>query len=317
MNRESIDLMLLAGSATMPLTRAMAATLAIKPAARTIERFPDGELHVRLDESVRGADVFIVQTLSPPAESHLLEMLFLADACRRAGADRITAVIPYLAYARQDRRAKGREALGARIIADTLATARFHRAIMIDVHVTSIEGFCQFPVEQLTAVPLLADAIRSAVPERAVIVAPDARSVRLAQQYALRLDLPVAAIQKLRVSGTEVRAVAVAGDVAGRAPIIVDDMISTGRTVQAAADALLAAGCLPTFVVAATHGLFVGGAVDTLPQISIERLITTDTLPQDEQRPLPLQVISVAPLLAEAVKRLHDGRSMTGLLAHE
>lgn len=312
-----MHLSLLGGSPILPVARAVAATLATHLTARTVGRFPDGEFNVRIDESVRGADVFIVQTLSPPAESHLLELLFLADASRRAGADRITAVIPYLAYARQDRRAKPRVAIGARVIADAMATTGIDRAVMVDVHASGIEAVCRFPVELLTAVPVLAEAMKAVVPERAVIVAPDSRAIRLAEQYARRLQLPVAAIHKLRVSGKEVKAIAIAGDVAGRAPVIVDDMISTGSTMKAAADALIAAGCVPRFIIAVTHGLFVGAAVETLARMSIERLFTTDTLPQHERPPLAIEVVSVAPLLAEAIDRLHEGRSMSGLLAHQ
>jgi ribose-phosphate pyrophosphokinase len=291
-----MELTLLGGSAAVPLTRAIAAALAIEPAARTVERLP-----------LRGADVFVVQGSNPPAESHLLELLFLVDGCRRAGADRITAVIPYLAYARQDRVTTGREALGARIVADVLATARVDRALVID-HPGAIES-CRFPVEQLTAVPLLAEAIRTTVSGPAVIVAPDGGAVRLADHYARCLDLPVAAVQRLRVSGTDVKHVAIAGDVAGRVPIVVDDMINTGRTLKTAADALLSARCLPQFVVAATHGLFAAGAGDTLRHVPIQRLVTTDTLPQPE-RSFPVDVISVAALVADAVRRLNREKSM-------
>lgn len=305
----------IAGSAHPALARGIAGALATDLAIRTIERFPDGELHVQIDQSVRGSDVYLVQPLAPPAETHLVEFLLLADACRRAGADRITGVIPYLAYARQERRANGREALGARVIADTLGAGAVDRIVVVDVHATAIEGFFSCPVEHLTAVPLLADAIRLALPEDAILIAPDVGAVHLAERYARQLNIPVATVQKVRLGATEVRVQAIAGDVGRRAPVIVDDMLSTGHTVLAAANALLAAGCLPTFVVAVTHGLFTAGAVETLARLPIKQLITTDTLPQELAAPFPVRVISVAPLLADVIMRLHKAGSLAELLA--
>jgi ribose-phosphate pyrophosphokinase len=300
-----MEMSLVAGTAAMHLTRAVATALAIEPTSRTIERFPDGEIHVRIEQSVRGSDVFIVQSLSPPAESHLLELLFLADACRRAGAERITAVVPYFAYARQDRQSMAGEAVGARIVADTLATSGVDRAVMVDVHVAAIQSICSVPVEHLTAAPVLAGAIRPFVPEPAVIVAPDTRALRLAGDYARLLQLPVAAIHKLRLTGADVKALTVAGKVAGHHPVIVDDIISTGRTIKAAADALIEAGCVPRFLIAATHGLFVGDAIATLASIDVQRLLITDTVPQREDARLPRTVVSAGPLLAETISQLH------------
>ncbi|HTR21499.1 MAG TPA: ribose-phosphate diphosphokinase, partial [Gemmatimonadales bacterium] len=223
--------MLIAGSANPQLATAVS-TAAGAPLARTaIHRFPDGELHVALGDSVRGQDVYLLQPTSPPVETHAFELMLLADAARRAGAARITGIVPYLGYARQDRRAGGREALGARVMADLLGSG-LERVVAVDLHMPALEGFFSVPIEHLTALGVLVE--RLALPEvneRGVVVAPDLGAARLADRYARALELPVAMVLKTRLGGTEVVARGVTGDVRGRVPVIVDDMISTGATV--------------------------------------------------------------------------------------
>lgn len=312
-----MTLTLFAGSANPGLAAATAERLGITPGACSLRAFPDGELHVEIRESVRGHDVYLLQAAGPPAERHLLELLLLADACRRAGAARLTAVLPYFPYARQDRRATGREAIGARVVADLLGTRDLARIVAVDLHSAALEGFLTPPLEHLSAVPVLAAALGDDRPERGIVVAPDAGAAHLAERYAEALRLPVAIVQKARLSGSEVAVRSVTGDVAGRAPVIVDDMISTGGTIAAAAAALLAAGCQPALTVVATHGLFVGPVRERLAPLGLRRLLVTDTLPAAVLPGTPLRVVSVAPMLADAVSRLHAGRSLGDLLIHD
>ncbi len=313
-----MELSLVAGSANRPLAAAAAASLGIPLTSADVRQFPDGEQHVQLRQSVRGADVFVLQPTSPPVDKHLIELLFLCDAARRAGAERITAVIPYLGYARQDRRAHAREALAARLAADMVTTVGVDRVVGIDVHGHSIEAFFSAPFDQLSAVPLLLqELVRLGFPSESVIVAPDLGAVKLAERYAKDLDLPVAIVRKTRVSGTEVTVTGVIGDVRGRVPIIVDDMISTGATIRAAADALLRAGARPGATVVATHGLFVGDAADRLCGDWLERVIVADTVRPHTNTLLPLHMVSVSGLLSDGIGRLHRGESLAGLVTYE
>ena len=275
--------MIFAGSANVPLTEAVAARLDIRPGSREVEVFPDGELQVELQESVRGEDIYFVQPTSPPGEKHLLELLLLADAAHRAGAARLTAVIPYFGYARQDRRASGREAVGARLVADLLESGELlQRVVTVDVHTEAIEGFFSIPLEHLSAVPMLVESVRPHAGADSVVVAPDMGAAELAERYAEPLGLPVAVVHKARISGSEVSVGSVTGEVQGRKPIIVDDMISTGGTQKAAIDALVEAGCEPEITVVASHGLFAGPAEDELLDAPVERYIVTDSVPPSE-----------------------------------
>lgn len=263
---------------------------------------------------MRGRDVYIAQPTSPPAEAHLLELALMADACRRAGAAQLTAVIPYFAYARQDRRDKGREPLGARLVADLISAAGFTRVVAVDLHAAAVEGYFGIPLEHRSAVPLIAGALETFVEKGTIVVAPDLGAVKLAERYGRLLSRPVAIVHKARLSGSEVRVHAIVGEVAGRAPILVDDMISTGGTIEAAARALLQAGCQPRIVVAASHLLLVGGATDRLARLPILQIIGTDSVSAEPRS--AIKRVSIAPLIAETIARLHDNRSITDVDAH-
>jgi ribose-phosphate pyrophosphokinase len=295
------------GSAHRSLSDAVAERLGVRVCRSALRRFPDSELHAEIGESVRAGDVYLIQPTGPPVDHHLMELLFLADACRRAGAARITAVMPYFGYARQDRRVREREAMGGRLSADLLAAAGFARVIAVDLHTASLEGFFSMPLEHLSAVPLLANAIEETVSERSVIVAPDLGAVKLAEHYAELLHRPIAIVHKTRLSGESVKARGIVGEVAGRVPIIVDDMISTGGTIEAAAGALIAAGCVPEITVAATHGLLVGPALERLAALPLKQTVLTDSLPAPAHQALALTVVGLAPMLAEIVARLNVG----------
>lgn len=314
-----MNLSILSGCANPSLASAVARHLDLQPIGREISRFPDDELRVELRESVRSHDVYIVQPSSPPADARLFELFLLADACRRAGADRVTAVMPYFGYARQDRRAAGREPVTARLVADLIQTAHIDRVVAVDLHSSGLEGFFGVPLEHLSAVPQLASSARPwiAAEGGGVIVAPDLGAAGLAGRYAASLDFPVAIILKERLSGEEVRVRHVIGEVRGRAPIIVDDMISTAGTIEAAAKALLEEGCEPLITVVATHGLLVGRAIPRLSDLPIHRIVMSDSVAGPTGSGLPLERVTLAPLLSEAIRRLHRERSLGNLLVHE
>jgi ribose-phosphate pyrophosphokinase len=307
---------LFTGTANPRLASEVAKRLGTSLAACILDRFPDGELHVELRESVRGKRVFLLQSTSPPVEQHLFELLLLADACRRAGARQRVAVIPYFGYARQDRRAKGRDPIGARVVSDVLSAAGIDAVVVLDLHSRAAEGFFSVPVEHLSAVSLLAGAIRREVGANAVVVAPDLGAVRLANRYSSTLECPVATVYKTRLSGREVKVQQIVGDVRDTVPFIVDDMISTGGTVAAAVRALLAAGCRPDVTVVATHGVFTAQAAETMRALPIGRIITTDSVTPPADLGLPVEIVSVAPLLADVIARIDRDESLGDLVSH-
>lgn len=309
-------LILLAGLANPSLAEGVARALGVNLADCELSRFPDGEMHVDVRETVRDADVYLLQPTIPPIEANLLQLLLLADACRRGGAMRVTAVVPYFGYARQDRRATGREAVGARVIAETLRSAGIDRVVAVHLHTAGLEAVFSIPLEHLTAMPVLSTALASLPEAPGVVVAPDAGAIKLAQHWARVLNIPAAVVHKIRVGGDIVETHGLAGEVRGRRPLIVDDMISTGGTVAAAIAVLLEAGAVPEVVVVATHGLFVGSAVERLAALPITHLLVTDTVSNTAPVDLAVQRVSVAPLVADAISRLHRGRSLSDLILH-
>jgi ribose-phosphate pyrophosphokinase len=304
---------LIAGSANVPLAASIARERGWKLCERKLHRFADGELHVEIAQSVRGHDVYVIQPTNDPVDGHVIELLFLADACRRAGAARLTAVVPYFGYARQDRRASGREAIGAAVIARLIEAAGFSRVVAIDLHTPEIEAFFRIPLEHLSATRLLAEAVRTT--EESVIVAPDLGAVKLAERYQTHLHLPVVVLHKIRVSGSEVSLRSILGNVKDRAPIIIDDMITTGGTVEAAVKGLLEAGCKPDVSVVATHALFVGQAAARLQALPIRQLIGTNSV-EPSGLPGHFQVVNLAPMIADTIARLNRDQSLETLLAH-
>jgi ribose-phosphate pyrophosphokinase len=234
---------------------------------------------------------------------HLMELLLLADACRRAGAARITAILPYFGYARQDRRAGGLEPVSARVVADLVSIAA-DRIVAVDLHSPALEGFFSVPLEHLSAVPLLAEAFRPARTSDQVLVAPDHGAVKLVHRYAQLLDLPTATVHKVRHSGREVSACGVTGSVKDKTPVIIDDMIATGGTLVAAVEAVLEAGGRSDVTLIASHALLVGNAVDRLRRLPLRTIIASDSVAWQSDPDLPLRKVSLAGMLAEAVARL-------------
>ena len=311
-----MSLEILSGSANIPLAENVATTLGVTPVQRILQRFPDGELHIEIQDSVRGCDVYLIQPTCPPVDEHFFELFLLADACRRAGATHLTAVIPYFGYARQDRRAHGREPVSTRLVADLIAASGLQRAVVVDFHSHAVESAFSIPVEHVSAISALADAVRPSVHKDAVVVSPDLGAVKMAERYAKFLNLSVAIIHKSRISGTEVSVQRIVGDVSGKEVLVVDDMISTGGTIEKAIKALLDAGCSPAGLkVVASHALLVGAAAERLGKLPIEKIYVSDSVPVPEQFPIALQVSSIADLLAETIQRLHRLESLDDVLS--
>jgi ribose-phosphate pyrophosphokinase len=312
----SNDLRLYSGTANRPLAEATAALLGVPLGNLELIRFPDGELSPLIQDSVRGQDVFVIQPTSPPVNDHLMELLLTLDAFKRASARRITAVIPYYGYSRQERKARPREAISAKVVANCLTQAGADRVMLLDVHAPAMQGFFDIPVDALTCVGLLARRLAQLPLADAIVVAPDTGRVRLAERFADALGLPLGLMNKRRIDG-QVQVTHLVGDVRGRAPIVVDDIMAGGSLVSQL-PALLEAGARPEVTLVIIHPLLVGDAPQRLRHPAIKRLFVTDSvyLPP-ERRPPTLEVVSVAPLLAEAIRRTHNEESVSPLFQLE
>jgi ribose-phosphate pyrophosphokinase len=297
------DFTLFSGTANPGLAAAIASELGIYLSACTIDRFPDGEVAVQLHEPVRRKEVFLLQPTSPPVNDHLVELLALADACRRAAAACITAIVPYFGYARSDKRRGYREPIMARVVADLLQAVGIARVFTVDLHTPQVEGFFYVPVDSLTAVPTICRALRNELPPNLVVVSPDSGRVGMATHYAQCLGVPLIVLHKRRESGSQTKVTHVVGDVSGRPCLIVDDMISTGGTMAESISALLAAGACADIIIAATHGLLLEGARDKLERSGVRAVFITDTVSMTENDWPRLHVITIAPLIGNAVKR--------------
>jgi ribose-phosphate pyrophosphokinase len=297
-------LIVFSGTANPALAHLIARELDSQLGNCVLKRYPDGEVSVQIRKSVRHKEVFLVQPTSPPADDHLIELLALADACRRAGAARIVAVVPFFGYGRSDKRHGRREPIMARMVADFLEVAGVDHVVTVDPHTPQIEGFFHVPMDSLTAVPTLCGALRGRLPARIVIVAPDAGRVAMANHYARCLDAPVVVLHKRRIDGTQTEVTHMAGEVSGRPCLIVDDMISTGGTVAESIRALLAAGAQPEFILAATHGQLVANAREKLSHPAVREVLVTDSVDVHEENWPELRTVSIAPLLASALERL-------------
>jgi ribose-phosphate pyrophosphokinase len=308
-------LILVAGRGHSELPNEVAEHLKVPLGECVLSTFANGEIYCRYGENIRSADVFVFQTHGGSINDLLMEQLIMIDAAKRASAKRITAVCPFYGYARQDRKAEGREPITARLVADMLTAAGADRVVTVDLHTGQIQGFFDYPVDHLTAVPVIAEYLRQNVEGDSVIVAPDAGGGKLARRFADRLGADIAFIDKRRPKGTHNVAVAteVVGDINGRTCIIVDDMIDTAGTVVSAANLLIDRGATEVYI-AATHGLLSGPAVDRLKNGPIREVVVTNTVPiSDEKRFDNLRVLSIAPLLAEAIDAVFEDGSVSEL----
>lgn len=278
-----------------------------------IDCWSDGETRVKLDENVRGSDVFAIQTLSHPVNHHLMELLIMIDAIKRASAARVTAVIPYFAYAKQEKKTAGREPISASLVAQLLMTAGVDRVVSIDLHSPAIEGFFQVPVDHLRATPMLATMFRRMGIADLVAVSPDAGGVARAEDFRVRANASLAIASKKRPSPEEAEVLEVVGDVEGKTAVIVDDMISSGSTMVRCAHKLVERGAKQVYA-AAVHPILSGDAPAMLETSPIEKLYVTDTLQFPEnQKSDRIEVLTVAPLLAEAIMRIHKDLSISAL----
>ncbi len=305
---------LISGNSNLPLAQAIAEYLGTTLTDASVKRFADNEIFVEIHENMRGEDVFAIQSTSHPANDNLMEMLIMIDALRRASARRITAVVPYYGYARQDRKVSPRAPITAKLVADLLTAAGTVRVLCLDLHAGQIQGFFNIPVDNLYARPILLDAIRGNYANDVTIVSPDAGGVERARAYAKRLDAPLAIIDKRRERANESEVMHVIGDVDGRNCVIVDDMVDTAGTLTEGARALRDAGA-QSVSAAITHPVLSGPAIKRLEESPLERLITTDTIPlRDEAKDCTkIEVVSTAKLLAEAIRRINNEESVSSL----
>ena len=302
------------GSANPELAEAVAARLGTSLGAQTLRRFSDGEVHVSVHDSVRGEDVYIIQSTCFPVNEHLMELLILIDTFRRSGAGRINAVIPYYGYARQERKNGGREPITAKLVANLLTAAGVDRVVCLDLHTPAIQGFFDVSMDHLSVVPILVEYLAAQRRRNVVVVSPDVGGAKLADRFAQRLGVPLVVMHKVRPHPEIAQVMAVVGDVRDTCPIVVDDIISTGGTIKECTEALLAAGAHPDIWVAVVHPLLVGPALERLSHPAITRVITTDTVPLPPEKQHPkITVLSVADLLAETIRRLSENRSLSAM----
>jgi ribose-phosphate pyrophosphokinase len=308
------DLKIFSGRAHPGLAREICAYLGIPLGELTLYNFSDGEDYCQIDENVRGADVFVVQPTCSPVNDSVMELLILLDAFRRSSASRITAVMPYFGYARQDKKDKPRVPIAAKLMADLLTAAGADRILTMDLHAAQIQGFFNIPVDHLFAAPVILDAIRKIETEELVIVSPDVGGLTRARAIAKRLDAALAVIDKRRTGKNETEILNVVGEVEGKDALILDDIIDTAGTLVQAEAALRRQGARRTYA-AAVHGVFSGPALERIEGSRLQTLLVTNTIPVEAAAAKcpRIRALSVAPLLGEAIQRIHDGASVSSL----
>ncbi|MBI4885544.1 MAG: ribose-phosphate pyrophosphokinase [Acidobacteria bacterium] len=308
------DLKVFSGSAHQTLAKEIAEFLGIPVGQARLRRFPDSEVSFQIDENIRGADVFIVQPTCTPVDQHLMELLVMIDAFKRSSAARITAVIPYYGYARQDRKDKPRVPISAKLVANLLSAAGTNRVLTMDLHKAQIQGFFDIPVDHLFAAPVIIEYLGRTDNPKLTIVSPDAGGAERARAYAKRLDAELAVIDKRRTDDGTAEVMNVIGDVEGRTCILQDDIIDTAGTIQKAATALKAAGA-GRVLACAVHPVLSGPAIERVQSAPIDQLIVTNTIPLrgEAQQVKKIVVLSVARLLGQAIRSIHEETSVSSL----
>ncbi len=316
MNFHGKDIKIFSANSHPQLARQIAERLGLPLGRSEVKTFSDGEIAVSINESVRGSDVFVVQSTCAPVNDHLMELLIMMDAFKRASAARITAVIPYFGYARQDRKAKARDPISAKLVADLLTTAGADRVLTMDLHASQIQGFFNIPVDHLVGAPILANYFREFIAQNGgsedfVVVSPDLGSVTRARNFAARLDCPIAIVDKRRQRANVCEVMNIIGEVQGKTVLLLDDMIDTAGTLCNAAAAVMERGAKRVFA-AATHAVLSGPAIDRLRDSAIDTVVLLDTIALPPEKQLDkFQVLPVAPVFSEAIERIYEDKPVS------
>ena len=310
MNIHGKDIKIFAANSTVRVSEQIAECLGLPLGKSEVSTFSDGEITVSLFESVRGSDCFIIQSTCAPVNNNIMEMLIMIDAMKRASAARITAVIPYFGYARQDRKAKARDPISAKLVADLITTAGADRVLTMDLHVPQIQGFFNIPVDHLLGAPVLSNYLKDRIGDNVdeyVAVSPDLGSVTRARTFATRLGCPLAIVDKRRQKANVSEVMNIIGDVRGKKVILIDDMVDTAGTLCNSAQALIDKGGATEVIACATHGVLSGPAIERLQNSCIKELILLDTIPLPPEKAIPkITLLPVAPLFAEAIERIYE-----------
>ncbi|SHF13248.1 ribose-phosphate diphosphokinase [Desulforamulus putei] len=315
MSSGSKRLKIFAGNANPELAREICQYLGVAMGRSHVTRFSDGEIRVKVEESVRGSDAFIIQPTSTPVNEHLMELLIMADALRRASARRITAVIPYYGYARQDRKTRARDPITAKLVANILTASGCRRIITMDLHAGQIQGFFDIPVDHLPAVPILAEYFQQNLQDDVVVVSPDIGGVTRARDLAERIGSPLAIIDKRRPEPNVAEVTNIIGNIKGKTVIMIDDIIDTAGTITKGAAALMERGAREIYV-CCTHAVLSGPAIQRLEESVIKEVVITNTIPLPPEKMIDkIKVLSVAPLLGEAIIRIHEDLSVSKLFS--
>jgi ribose-phosphate pyrophosphokinase len=308
------NIKLFAGNANQPLALEICDFLGVSLSAADVRTFSDGEIFVEIGENVRGCDIFVIQPTCPPVNDHLMELVIMVDAIRRASARRITAVLPYYGYARQDRKVAPRVPITAKVVAEMMMVVGVRRVLAMDLHAGQIQGFFNIPVDHLYAAPVLVKYIREELRDNIIMVSPDAGGVERTRAYAKRLDADLAIIDKRRERANVAQAMNVIGDVRGKKAILIDDMVDTAGTLCAAAEILMQSGAQEVYA-CCSHGVLSGPAIERLEKSQIKQLVVTNSVPLRgaAKECKKIKVLSVAPLLGEAIRRIHLDDSVSSL----
>jgi len=312
------NLLVFSGNSNKRLTLDICKFLKVKMADASVDTFSDGEIRIKINENVRGHDVFVVQSTSYPSNDNLVELLIMIDALKRASAQRITAVLPYFGYARQDRKDQPRVPITAKLVANILTVAGADRVLTIDLHAGQIQGFFDIPLDHLFAFTIITDYVRSLkLSKNIVVVSPDVGGIKTARAYAKGLKCGLAIVDKRRLNDKEAEAMHIMGDVNGKNVLIVDDMVATAGSLVEAIDAIKKEGALNIYA-AITHPVLCGPAIERLKKSPLKELVVTDTIPIPKEKMLRnIKVLSVAPLLGEAIKRIHEEESISVLFSQK
>jgi len=310
------NLKIFTGSSNVALASAICKYLGIPLGGAKIDRFPDGEKVIKLEDDVRGRDCFVVQSTCKPVDEHLVELLIYLDCLKRASVSRVTAVVPYFGYARQDRKDEGRVPITAKLVANVLTTAGADRVLAIDLHAQQLQGFFDIPVDHLTAELVLGKYFRDMKIDNLTVVSPDVGNMKAASRYAAHLGGQLAIVHKKRISGSDVQADEIIGEVEGRNILMCDDIIATAGTVCSAAELVKQRGAKKIYV-GGTHGVFADQALERLKKAPVDEVVVTDTIPLTEQAKKlgNIKVLTVSSLLGEAIKRIHRDESVSSLFA--